>query len=214
MRRNEKFHKGKEVRKIYNEYCRQWTERRTHGEWVRVAPYQLGWTRHFKLRDDISRRSDAEWIQKALDLVNTFQYCRNKKFVRRTHKKQVVVIEQTLRHISVEKFEKLEPRIAKYFRRGWYFPRANGEPYEVYYFIHDYWAVFAVEPNMIVEQWVPDRRWEQKMGELRLKIERHNLWPKINRELGWSNHSKEWRLSPYLKNKRGEFSNFEFEEEY
>jgi hypothetical protein len=212
MRRNEKFYKSKEIRKIYNEYSRQWTDRYTHGDWVQVTPYQLGWTRYFKLRDDISRRSDADRIQTALDLVNTFQYCRNEKFVRRTHKKQIVVIEQDLKHLSVEQFEKLDPPVAKYFRMGWLYPKINRwsvglprPPYKVYYFKHSYWAVLHKDPNIITEQWRPDEAWERRMGELQLKIDRHNLWHKINRELGVSNKHKEWRLTPFLKNKRGQF---------
>lgn len=215
MQRNRKFYKGKEIRKLYTEYSRRWSERFTHGEWIKVEPYQKGWTRFFVLRDDISRRTDAPWIQRALDLVNTFQYNRNKEFTRYDRgKREDVPIEQYLGWILEKDYEAIDKRVAKYLNIRKYHTKTYGRDttFDAYGLKHDYWTVFAIEPNIIVERWVPDPKWESRIGELALKIERHNLWPKIGKELGWSVSGKsDWGMSPYLKNKRGINSDFELE---
>lgn len=214
MRKNDKFHKSKEIRKIYAEYRKLWRSRFQYGEWVRVTPYQKGWSRHFDLRKDIKRRSDAPWIRKALNLVNTTRYCREKDFLVYSYKeKKMVPMQQDLGRLSEKEYAKItDERVKKYLVKKLFYKNtyyAKNVPYYGYTLIHEYWAVYKIEPNMIVERWVPDPHWERRKGELELKIERHNLWPKIVRELGGSFHNKEWRESPWLKNKYGEFIEFE-----
>lgn len=214
MRRNDKFHKGKEIRRIYAEWRKMWTSRWQHGEWITVTPYQQGWVRYFDLRKDIKNRSDAPWIRKALNLVNNTIQCRTKKFERYSFSEnKMMPISQDLGRLSEKEYAKVtDARVKKYlvkklFYKNTYF--AKNVPYHAYTLKHEYWAVFVIEPNMVVERWIPDPEWESRKGELDNKIETHNLWPKINRELGGYNHSKEWKLTPYLRNKRGEFIEFE-----
>ena len=212
MKRNDKFFKGKEILKIYTEYCKFWTSRFKYGEWLKVKPYQQGWVRYFVLRKDISNRSDAPWIQKALDLVNNVQRCRNKEFERySSQKKKDIPIQQTLSNISEKEFDKLDDdRVKKYLERRTFYKKTylgKSTPYYGYTLKHNYWAVFEIEPNVILERWIPDPVWESRKGELDLKMERHNLWPKIYKELGISSHNKDdWGMSPYLRSKYGEYT--------
>lgn len=215
MRRNEKFYEGKEVRRIYKEWTDLWRSYKDLGHWVKVKPYRRGWTRYYVLRNDISRRKDAFYIQKALDLVNTTRYSRSKKFTTRDWRsKKDKPISQSLGYISEEKYEGLDDRIKKHLVKRIYTQKTvwGKREYVGYTLRHEYWAEFKIEPNIIVEHWIPDVEVERRRAELDLKIERHNLWPKIYREHGWSN----WKWdNPYYeryKNRRGEIGNFE--EEY
>ena len=208
MKRNAKFYERKALRRLYNEYSKQWKERFQHGEWVKVnPPYQKGWLRFFDLRDDIKRRRDASRIKKALELVNNTTYCRRKDFTTYNYtKKKRVPIEQTPRFISEEKFLELDPSIQKFLEKRQYTEKTYfGKKIKVGYTLrYDYWVVFVIEPNMVVERWVPDPKWESKMAEITNKIHRDNLWPKMSKEFGWKMNYKEITMTEWLRNKRGE----------
>lgn len=51
------------------------------------VPYQQGWVRFFKLREDAQRREDVEYLREILTHVNTYQYSRDGNFVERVHVK-------------------------------------------------------------------------------------------------------------------------------
>lgn len=49
-------------------------------------PYQRGWVRFFRLRDDASRREDASTLKEILDKINVYQYCRKGTFTQKNKK--------------------------------------------------------------------------------------------------------------------------------
>ena len=219
MKRNDKFYEKKEMRRLFEEYSKRWKERHQHGEWVKVdPPYQLGWIRYYDLRYDISRRSDAPRIREALSLVNTRMYCKREDFT--THdrfKKKRVPIQQPLKFISKKKYDELSPEIQKYLEKRTYRSKKWGriEQQIGYTLKHSFWVVFVKEPNMVTEQWVPDPKWESRMSEISNRINRDNLWPKINKALGFSTNGsyREYPPSVWLRNKHGEFLSTAFEQE-
>jgi hypothetical protein len=84
-----------------------------------------------------------------------------------------------------------------------------------YAFRNDFWFVFKIEPNMIHYHWHPDPEWESHCAEITHKLDRENLWPKINKMLGVSTHyrQKGWKVDKWLKNERGEIMTDEGYEE-
>jgi len=49
-------------------------------EYVEIKPIRIGFTRTFKLRDDLKGRPDFKYLQEALNACNVEQFCRNKQF--------------------------------------------------------------------------------------------------------------------------------------
>ena len=60
-----------------NELCRnRWT-----GRWVDVPPFQHGWIRDWTLRDDVSRRDDADDLRRILKRINNSQWSKDREFL-------------------------------------------------------------------------------------------------------------------------------------
>ncbi|WP_294960475.1 hypothetical protein [uncultured Flavobacterium sp.] len=51
-------------------------------------PYQKGWQRNFKLRDDVARSAEAEFFRNLLEKINTWQFSPEKSFKRKKKRKR------------------------------------------------------------------------------------------------------------------------------
>lgn len=53
-----------------------------------TIPYQKGWVRDFKLRDDIARSNSAAFFTELLNKINTKAFCNEKNFLQKKKKKR------------------------------------------------------------------------------------------------------------------------------
>lgn len=210
MNRTQRDEKDKELRRLWRKYRETWDKSREHGQWVTVNPYQHGWLRKYQPRPDIKNRNDIRFIRQALDLLNSTVYCRNKNFMRHSWRdKKDVPIEQPLRKLTEEQFNKLSEKMQSYFTRSicietFFWPYHQKREVVRYIFKHPFWFEFIVEPNIVVAHWLPDSEWESYCAEISNHIQRNGLWPKIGKAMGWKQHPPELREGPYYKNKNGD----------
>jgi len=209
--RHHKTDREKKFRKVWQEYRDAMDLRKDHGHWVKVEPYQRGWTRTFDLRADIKNRDDAGHIRQVLKLINNQIYCRNRDFMHYDWRvKKDVPIEQKLRNLTPEQYETLTEKVKSYFVKRevidicrWpYYTRRLVTRYEVK---NDFWFVFLIEPYVVEYHWVPNPEWESRYAEISNRIERNNWWPKIGKACGWDNNHQDYgKRSVWMKNKYGE----------
>lgn len=211
MRRDAKTEKQKELRSFFKDYFENynWKKRREAGTFVEVEPYQKGWVRYYILRDDISRRDDAKHIRNALELINYDSVCKREDFTYWNYKtRKYEPISQPLKDINEEQYNGLSEKMKSYFVK--YYPvdkwTKKLATYPRYMFGKpDFWFVFNTEPNIITHHWLPDPEFETRRAEIEHKIQSENLWAKVDKVFGRSSQHKEFRLSPYMKSKRGTF---------
>ena len=65
-----------------------WKKRRNLPLVPLEIPYQKGWQRNFKLRDDIARSSEASFYKELLGKINTWQFSPEKSFKRKKKRKR------------------------------------------------------------------------------------------------------------------------------
>lgn len=219
MQKTHRDEQEKTLLKLYREYRDTWDRRKNHGTWVEVTPYQKGWVRFYVLREDARNRNDANRLRKVLDLVNYKKYCPREDFTiplrknGRVVKGKRVPIDQKLNWLTEKQYSELPDDIRKYFvRQTWTERRMY--PTKHYVTIVGYvptmpeYFVFQVEQNIITHHFVPDGEWESHVAEIQNKIDRENLWPKINKALSRSMHNGYHfhdERSVYAKNRYGEF---------
>lgn len=216
FRDNFKSLKEKELRKLWKEWQNLWeiARRKENGHLVEVEPYQKGWVRYYVLRHDIKNRNDARFIQQALDLINSERYCSRQNFTVKDYKTgKYVPMEQKLGYISEQKYETLSQNVKKWFTKTQLVDKYSNRVYYVYVFKLDYFFEFKIEPNIITHHWIPDSTWASRRAEIDNKLQRDNLWPRINKMLGASTSWKDWKLPRHVKNKRGHYISLdEFED--
>jgi hypothetical protein len=203
--RNHRDEKEKELIRFFDKYDELWRSRKDSGTWVDVEPYQQGWIRKFELRDDAKNRSDAAYMRQVLDMVNVTKYSRRQDFKFKNWKTgQWENMPQRLKHISVEKYDKLTEKLKSYFGEVYRFEKYSKKIIREFAVRNDFYYVYAIEPNIVTQHWIPDAEVESLLGEMNEKINRNNLWPKLAKVRGHTVHYKDWRLTPYMKNKLGE----------
>ncbi|MGJ8640457.1 MAG: hypothetical protein ACSHYA_13805 [Opitutaceae bacterium] len=82
------------------------------------TPYQRGWVRYFRLREDALTRDDAGTLKEVLERVNVYQYCRKGTFTQKHGKsKKLVPIGHHLKWFTVNdaRWLKWPERYKKYF---------------------------------------------------------------------------------------------------
>ena len=206
MNRTQRTEREKELRELYEQYSETWRSRNQHGHWVDVEPYQRGWIRSFTLRDDIKNRRDARYIKQALDLINNRVYSHREDFLHRDWKTgKWVPIEQRVHSIPEKKWEGLSTNLQKLFERRLMKYQYSNHTYYAYCIKYEWYFVFKIEPNMIDQHWVPDSDWETHCAEIRNRIDRNHLWPKINKALGVSRYHTDYDWYPvWLRHKHGD----------
>lgn len=199
MRKTHRDEQDKQLLKLYREYRETWDNRKNHGTWVEVTPYVKGWVRFYVLRDDARNRNDANRLRRVLELVNSTVHSMRQDFTRSQWKngrklKTRLPIEQPLNWLTEKQYSELPSEISKYFERKTWTERRM-YPTRHYVTMVGYlpktpeYFVFNVEPNIITHHFIPDGEWESRCAEIRQKIDRDNLWPKMNKAMSKSTHN-------------------------
>lgn len=205
MFRNHRDEKEKELIRFFDTWDKLWARSRNSGTWIDIEPYQRGWVRKFKLRDDAKNRVDAQYMRQVLDLVNNKLYSRNQDFQKKNWKTgKLENIPQKLGRISSAKYDTLNEKLKSYFSRIDVFYKLYNKYVTEYEVCDDYYYVYEINPNIITQHWVPDAEIESLLGEMNQKIRRDNLWPKVAKARGQSSGYHHYKLTPYMKNKMGD----------
>lgn len=218
MRRNHKTEEHKRLRHIWKEYLKISDARRSSGEWIDVEPYQQGWIRYFVLREDAKNRKDAREMQQVLDKINVHVYCRNDKFEARNWKTgKFEPIQQRLKHLTEQQYDALTEKQKSFFVKSRWVETVMKKGFKErvfitgYTFRDDFYLVFHIEPNMVAQHWIPNQELESLYGEMSTRMERQNLWAKLNKAMHWNTgHNRGWKetIPHRYRNSNG----FEFED--
>nr|WP_294780218.1 hypothetical protein [uncultured Flavobacterium sp.] len=164
-------------------------------------PYQKGWQRNFKLRDDVAKSSEALFYSELLEKINTWQFSPEKSFKRKKKRKsRNVYVEkiQTVKEFSEwewksSKLELTEKEKALFYKRERWC--SNCKRYKIHYVFSQPWRyVLRVSPYMITHTKMVDSDLESQIQSIRNYIENHNLRNRINKILGgFSNGWKFYR---------------------
>ncbi len=182
----------RELRRLYQEYTSIGKAIMDLG-WLDLdKPIYLGYIKHFVLRDDISRRKDANVFNEILKSINDFATCKNKDFMVREWKtKKKVPISHKLKSLSKKQFNKLPTNQQKHFSADYDYKNSCWK----YRFVCDYYYVAKIDKHYAYKVRVFDADLEKRSDEINRHFETNNLWPKINKLMGWSNHCAWDRVS-------------------
>ncbi|MBW1655888.1 hypothetical protein [Flavobacterium quisquiliarum] len=179
-----------------------WNKRRNLPLVPLQVPYQKGWQRNFKLRDDVARSAEAEFYKELLTKINTWQFSSEKSFKRKKKRKS--------RHVYVEKIQtvkefsewewkspKLEltekEKVHFYKRERWC---SNFKRYKVHYVFNEPWRyVLRVSPYMITHTRMVDSYLESEIQVVENYIVNQNLRNKINKLV--DGFSRSWSYYDY-----------------
>ncbi|MDO4229536.1 MAG: hypothetical protein Q4C98_06970 [Capnocytophaga sp.] len=190
-----------------------WKQRREIPLVPLPEPYQKGFVRSFRLRDDVARSPLAGFFEEILEKINTFQYSDNRKFQkkkRRRGKKIYVPREQKLLKIpdwQFPEYKKLkfsEKEQAYFVKTEEYNPHTK--KYEVFYEFRDAWRfVLRVKPYMITHYKPLDTDLEREIARLDKFLFSHKvrgiLQSKIyGRSYGWKDVEKKKGKKKYKYN--------------
>jgi len=166
-------------------------------------PYQKGWQRNFKLRDDIAKSSEAPFYRELLEKINTWQFSPEKYFKEKKKRKRRRVYIEKIQ--NVKEFSEWEWRSPKleltekekthfYKRERWC---SNFKRYKIHYVFDEPWRyLLRVSPYMITHTKMVDSDLESQIKLIDNYIVNHNLRNKINRLVDgfsrrWNYYEKE-----------------------
>jgi hypothetical protein len=174
----------RELRRLYQKY-KSIDKAINNLGWLDLdKPVYLGYIKQFVLRDDISRRKDANVFEGILKSINDFATCKNKDFLRKEWStKKKVPISHKLKALNKKQFNKLPTNQQKHFSEVYDYKNSCWK----YRFIHDYYFVPKIDKHYAYKVRVFDSDLEQQSAEIERHFETNNLWPKINKLMGWSN---------------------------
>lgn len=153
-------------------------------------PRFIGYKRFYVLRDDISRRKDAIMFKTLLIKLNSFVYSKTKDFSKYDVDVHPFHFKQSIKTLSTKEYESLENEYKKYFVRFKKHDDFRKSEYR-YEFIYPFMFILKIKQHHITEVPLLDREMESQIDEIRKKINRENLWTKINRLLRGSHRYKD-----------------------
>tara|TARA_R110002020_G_scaffold123630_1_gene280357 strand:+ start:2387 stop:3076 length:690 start_codon:yes stop_codon:yes gene_type:complete len=179
----------RELRRLYTKLRKIYKAQRELG-WIELdKPIYLGYAKGFVLRDDISRRKDAQVFEDILKHINTFVTCKNKDFMAKPwNSKKKEPIPHTLSTLSKKVYNKLPTNQQKHFYH--YYSHKKKE--WVYKFTNDYYFVPKIEKNYAYKVREHDADLDAQEAEIDNYIQNNNLWPKIGKVMGWKTHNDGW----------------------
>ena len=182
MKRSQKQEHEKHVRRIYSQLNKLRKAQQNLG-WIELdKPVYLGYIKQFVLRDDVSRRSDAKVYQAILEKINDFATCKTKDFMVKEWKtKKKVPVKHKLKSLSKKEFNKLPSNQQKHFHSDYDHKKKEWR----YSFTLDYMFVPKVDKHYAYKVREYDAALEKQEDELYNYIEKNNLWPAINKAMGW-----------------------------
>lgn len=174
--RTSKKNKDKELlrneRELDGLYKRKWET-----PWIKLdKPIQNGYVRNLVLRDDISRRKDADVFERIRKTLNKPMYCRNADFkVRKRKSGQYEEIEHHIFPIGEGRWEKLEwpEHFKKYFTYGTkYYTHPGGytSSFTGYWFNTDWMFDYKIEPHYLTHYQPIDPDLESQIKVLEKKV--------------------------------------------
>ncbi|KAA5533521.1 hypothetical protein F0919_13350 [Taibaiella lutea] len=187
-KRLQKEDSEKQLRALHKLENKLWREKQNLPFVPLEIPYQKGWVRTFRLRDDVARSNQAEFYQTLLKKINTKDFCNDKSFLRKKRgkrKKGYEPKEQWLRTFTEEEWSNPKLKITEQEKQHFFlkeYPMSHSKCIKKRYtFIEPWRYVFQIKPHMITHAKLVDEVLEQQMQQLENRIERHHLYPKIRK---------------------------------
>lgn len=151
-------------------------------------PYQRGWKRTFKLREDVAGSKQADFYQDLLKKINTVDYSHNKGFTKKKRRKGKKIYEvrpQYLREFYTWEWVhskcKLTDAEKAYFSIKEYWCNQQKMVILKYVFTEPWRYVLQVRPNMVTHTKMVDEVLESAIQQLENQIEKKHLRPVMDR---------------------------------
>ena len=182
--------KDKRLLSLQCEYNKLWDAKSSVPLLKLDEPYQRGWVRFFRLRDDALRRKDSDKLIAILKKINIVQYCRRGAFMQynpRTgktepigHYPKVFTMGEWNRLSWAEDFKRyFEMRLVTQYNR-----RRQLARNQCYVFIYPFYLVSHVEKYFVTHQRVAIPEIESRIAEIEREIRRPPCSARVHRLLG------------------------------
>lgn len=190
MKRNKKTEKYKEFLRLQNAYYENREAQRNLGYKPFDNPIHYGYEAYFVLRDDVTRREDADKLQYILDNFSKRAWSRRKDFkVWSYGRNSTVDVTPGFKELDSYAYEKLPPWAKKYFysyeAKGW-----GGKTYTKY--------VVVIPGHFIVNKVVKSYKTHYKVTDEILKQEEAEISARIESQF-YNEQLKHWKRHNSLK---------------
>jgi hypothetical protein len=194
MKRNAKTEKQKEFLRLRKEAAANWEAQRKLGYKPLDKPIHHGYDAYWVLRDDVSRRADADRFQYVLDNFGVSTWCRRKDFKTWCyHQKRIVDVNPSFKEIDQYRYDKLSPWVQKFF---YSYQKQNywgGQTYTMYAVnIPSHFLVKKVVKSYKTHYKVIDEILKQEEAEIDARIE-SKFYKEQRKYWGHNGCSKSWR---------------------
>lgn len=192
MLRDKTTNKDKEIFALVRELNRLYRVNRLAPFVPIEKPYQNGWIKKFALRDDYTRRNDADAHRRILEKINGIAFCRNRDFLDRKGKEYG----PSLKIIGKNEWDGLgwPEYYKKYFTYGVY--RVNDfRMVEGYRFRRDFCFIEVIEPHIVTHTRVLYPEIESRIQEIREIFRQNRYWQRHANLRGCKKHSSDYRLA-------------------
>lgn len=210
MKPNKKEEANKKLLAVVAEYC-ELNKVTRNAPWVKLdKPIQTGWTKHHRLREDCSVRSDAAIFKTILKEIDVPIFCRKQDFMDR----KGIIMNAGLRVIRENTWDKLgwPESYKKYFLFGTYLVEWHYETTGVptfysqkkqivgYKIKQEFYFEQAIKPYFVTHRQPILPEVESRQKELSSYIENHGGWTKYEhikrgsayQSRDWSDYNSEW----------------------
>lgn len=207
QRRIDKDNAEKAIISTYRKYMRLIRAKHSMRLVELEKPIRSGYKKYFVLREDVAKSREAHVYREILKHVQSVTYSRDKKFLYKDYKtKKMLPVQHTPRPIDHRNWNKileagaLTIKQRAMFIQVWKQTNPKNPKVGHYQWVFQKDWVFAekIEPHYKTHSLMLDPQLESQLQEVMNKIERNNLWPKIDKAIGRSNSYHGY--SRHLKN--------------
>jgi len=167
--------KEKATIQLYNELGKLYRARHNRPSIKLDKPYQSGWQRYFKVRDDIARGPHGKLAADILKVVQHYDYSSREDFHKKSKKtKKLDLIKAGVRKISVREFEN------KGYPESWkkHFDTYTNKYGQLeYHFNKQWWYTEVIEKYMVTHYYEATAEIDQRLEEVKQIIEHNQLEP-------------------------------------
>jgi hypothetical protein len=203
--RRDKAKAEKDLISTYRRYMRLMRAKRSMRLVELEKPVRSGYKRYFVLREDVAKSREANIYRGLLKYLQNTQYSRDKKFQYKDYKtKKMLPMQHFTKPIDHKTWNKivtdglLTTRQQGMFQQMWKQTNPKNPKVGYWQWVFQKEWVFAqkVEPHYKTHSLLLDPQLESEITKVSNKIERNNLWPKIDKILGrssyggWNRHYK------------------------
>ena len=226
--------KEKQALALQREMAEFWAKMRKAGYVKLDKPVRDGWEVQWKIRDDIARSKNGEFMQKALNLVKvTPVYCDNKKCFKifkygyvpagyeeivRSKKGVKVKVKPDMRRISKKEYDELEPKVQRYFVEHVKDSRMPGVKIYTYGLTLTYELDVKVSRSYITHKRIIDPELDKRFDEVSSKYYEFiydgtlpNTWKDWAIKFKAKRERMQWRRASVCIRKGEELDDLEFE---